>query len=403
MLMQDMEDLDRLSRDDDEGGRDFYEDEEEDYYEDEDRLDVDPPDPMFSTIRSDTGGQFGFAGLGQPELYEENNVPKSPGSVRSGRKGVKTAISRDEFDDYEYIIPKSIGGALRIIIMKSDDGGDTADDGSMSGGGSGGGSGSGIAIDGMSMELELDSVSGVESGELGTDNGKEKSVLNYDTTVVHRYISVVRSADKMNGNGNGAGGGLGGGIGVGVGGDKSNKITSGGYELPKARVESIGQAGDGSAPPQIALTSKIYSEIRKCINTQALIDETADISSTGFVSSNNNDLVSRQHCEISLPRTMALQIYGKNGLNYTFDADDEWEASVVQPDYSYFNYTASNKCHRGQYVTWHALKLSLSYTIHCSFFRSASASSSNGGLASPTSPIGQGQNSLKSNNINWFI
>lgn len=220
--------------------------------------------------------------------------------------------------------------------------------------------GHGIASDciGMKMQpgvrLEMDSVVSDEDVEV------QIRELDYDVTKVHRYVSVVKSEARQKRDGVGADLKL-----------AANKAAAGGYTMPNSIVAES-RHGEGNAPPQIALTSKIYTEIRKSINTQALIDETATISSTGLVSSKNNNLVAREHCSISLPRAMALEVYGKNGSDYPVDDDDEYEAKLYKPDYSYFNYTASKWSNIGQYVTWHDLKLSHSYTIHCSFFRSAS-------------------------------
>lgn len=126
LLVQDMENIEKSHDDVSEGDvneKSYYDsmaDEDDDDFDD-DRLEVEPPDPMFSTLRSDAGSHFGLVGLTQPVLYEEasDNGPTSPGSPQ---KRLRTAVSKDAFDDYEYIIPKSIDGALRIIIMKSESG-----------------------------------------------------------------------------------------------------------------------------------------------------------------------------------------------------------------------------------------------------------------------------------------
>ena len=75
----------------------------EDEEEKEDVLEVEPPDPMFSTTSS-------LMNAATPSLFDQP-------VFRSTKRKVQT---NSDWDDYEYIVPKSIDGTLRIIILKAD-------------------------------------------------------------------------------------------------------------------------------------------------------------------------------------------------------------------------------------------------------------------------------------------
>ena len=104
LLIQDMEYLDSVDLNTaEEKETENYSLNDEDEEDEDDKLEVEPPDPMFTTTTSTSN-------LPIPSLFDQPTL----------RPNLRTVQTSSEWDDYEYIVPKSIDGTLRIIIMKAD-------------------------------------------------------------------------------------------------------------------------------------------------------------------------------------------------------------------------------------------------------------------------------------------
>jgi hypothetical protein len=95
LLMEDMEELSQAEADE----------------ADEDHIDVEPPDPMFSTTQS-----MGGAGIVPNTLFEDTLKSRKA----SPKKRAPVPLDTEAADEYEYIVPKSIDGTLRLIILKAE-------------------------------------------------------------------------------------------------------------------------------------------------------------------------------------------------------------------------------------------------------------------------------------------
>ena len=96
LLMEDMDDLSQAELDED----------------DEDHLEVEPPDPMFSTTQS----QASAGGIMPKSLFQDTLGSRKA----SPKKRAAVPLDAEAADEYEYIVPKSIDGTLRLIILKAE-------------------------------------------------------------------------------------------------------------------------------------------------------------------------------------------------------------------------------------------------------------------------------------------